>query len=97
MGRNDIRIHIICRMLHRGKGVDVLTVRKNDNSSRMLPCTSPDSRTSLYDPVDLTVSLPAAPLFIIVLHKSECGLVRQGTDGPRAERLPFSKDDFRIL
>ena len=40
--------------------------------------THPD--TSKYDPVNFTVSLMYAALFIIILDITECRLIRQRTD-----------------
>ena len=47
MSRNNIRSHIICRVLYRCKLIDVMPVRQYHNSSRMLSRTPSDPRTSL--------------------------------------------------
>ena len=48
MGGDDIRTGIICRVLHRRKGVDVLPVGQDDDSSRVLAGTAADAGTSLH-------------------------------------------------
>src|SRR5699024_8396788 len=45
----------------------------------------------------LTVTLPAASLFIVILHEPECGLIGQSADCPGTEGLPFPENDFRIF
>ena len=65
---NDIGRHIIRRMLYRRKGVDLFTKRKYDDTSWMLSGASPDSRTALYDTVNLTFSLSLSVFFVIILY-----------------------------
>ena len=97
MRRDNIGIHIICRMLYRGEGIDIFTERKNDDTARMLSGGSPDTRTSLYDPVDLAVSLVHATLFVIIFHITERCLVRQRTDGSGTEGLSRTEDNLCIF
>ena len=97
MGGDDIRTGIICRVLHRRKGVDVLPVGQDDDSSRVLAGTAADAGTSLHDPIDLAVPFALPPLLVIVFHIAKRGLVRQSGNGPRPEGLSGAEDHFRIF
>ena len=94
---NDIGRHIIRRMLYRRKGVDLFSQRKYDNSSRMLSGASTDSRTSLYDTVNLTFSLSLSVFFVIILYIPKRCLIRQCTNRSGTKRLTCAEDDFRIF
>ena len=97
MGGDDVRCRIVGRMLHRCKGVDLLSQRQHDDSARMLSGTPADPGTSLNDPVNLTVSFSLSPFFIIILHISERGLVRQGGNRPGPIGLSGSEDNLRVF
>ena len=97
MGRYRIRCHIVCRMLHRGKGVDVLSHGKHDDTAGMLSGTSPDAGTALGNPVDFTGSLVDASLLIVVLYITECGFVRKGRNGTGTEGLSGAENNFRVF
>ena len=92
-----IRCHIICRVLHRGKGINIFAVRKNDNPSRVLSRTSSDSRTPFHNSLNLTFSLSAVSLLIIIFHKTICRLICKSTDCSRTESLACSENHFRIF
>ena len=62
MSGDNIGRHIICRMLDWSERVNVLSMRKYYDSSRMLSGTSADSGTASYDTIDLTVSLTVTTL-----------------------------------
>ena len=94
---NDIGRHIIRRMLYRCKGVDFFSQRKYNNSSRMLSGASPDSRTALYDTVNLTFSLSLSVFFVIILYIPKRCLIRQCTNRSGTKRLTCAEDDFRIF
>ena len=47
MRRDDIRRHIIRRVLHRRERIDFFTNRQNDDTARVLSCTPPDAGDSL--------------------------------------------------
>ncbi len=94
---DDIRRHIIRRMLYRCKRVDLFAKRKYNDSSRMLSGTSADSRTPLYDTVNLTFSFTLSVFFVIILYITECGLVRQCTYRSGTECLTRTKDNLCIL
>ena len=97
MCRDNIRIVIVCRMLHRSKRIDIFSKGQYDNTAGMLSRGSPDTGASLYNPVNFTIPLMHAPFFIIILHISECRLVRQRTNRPRPERLTRPEDHLRIF
>ena len=97
MGRYNIRSHIICRMLHRSKGINVLPQRQYDDTTGMLSRTPSDSCTSLHNPVNLTGPFSCAPFFIIILYISERGFICQGSNGPGSIGLSGSEDDLRVF
>ena len=97
MGRNNVRRHIVCRMLDRGKGIDFFPHRQYDYAARMLPGGPADAYASLYDPVDLAKTLVDAALFVVALDLAERCLICQRTDGPRAERLPGAENHLGIF
>ena len=80
MRGNNRAFHIICGMLHRSKGIDVLSVGKHDNSSGMLPCSSPDSRQPLHKAINLRISLLLSSFFIVILDHTVGGLLGKSTD-----------------
>ncbi len=97
MGGNDIRRHIVGRMLYRRKGVDILPHRQYHDTARMLAGAPADSRASRHDAVDLTDTLMPAPLLIIVPHITEGRLVRQRTDGPGPVSLAAAENHLRVF
>ena len=97
MSRHNIRRRIVCRMLHRRKGVDRLPDGQHDDSARMLAGGPPDARASRDDPVDLAVPLTAAPFLIVSFYIAERCLVRQRSDGSRPVGLSGAEDYFRIF
>ena len=97
MGRDDIRRHIVGRVLDRREGVDLLPVGQHHDAAGMLAGGTPHAHAALDDPVDLAGALVLAPLLVIVFHIAEGRLVRQGTDGPGPEGLALSEDDLRVL
>ena len=79
---NNRAFHIICGVLYRGKGIDVLTVGKNNNASGMLPCSSPDSGQALHKAINLRISLLFSSFFVVILNHAVGGLFGERTDGP---------------
>ena len=96
MGRNDVGCHIVRRMLYRSKCINLFAHRKYDNTSRMLPGRSPDADTSLYDTVNLTISLVDPTLLILVFDISKCGLVRKCTNRSGTECLSVTEDNLTV-
>ena len=84
-------------MLHRGKGIDFLSHRKHDNTSRMLSGRTPYPDTSLHNPVYLTVTLSDSTLFIIIFDITECRLIRKRTDCSGFKGLSLAEDNLRIF
>ena len=93
---DDITVHIIGRVLHRCKFLNLLTHRQYDDTSRMLASGTADTGTALHDTVDLTVALVLPPFLIIILHITKCGFFRKGANGTRLKGLPFSEDNLCI-
>ena len=97
MRRYDIRFHIVRRMLHRCKGIDILSHRQYDNAARMLPRTSSDTRTARHKAVDLARPFPLSMILIIILHIAESRLIRQRSDRSRTVSLSVTENNFRIF
>ena len=97
MRGDDIRRHIVSRMLYRRKGIDVLPHRKYDDTAWMLAGTSAHTGTPCHDPVDLAVSLSAPSLLIVILHIAKGRLIGQGSDRPRPEGLSGTENNLRIF
>ena len=97
VGRYGLRGHIVRRVLDRGKGIDHLPQRKNDNAARMLSRSPSHADTALHDPVDLTVSLPLSVLLKIVLYITKGRLIRQCTDGSGPEGLALTENNLGII
>ena len=95
-GRNIDR-HIICRMLNRGKCINLFPHRKNNDTTRMLSCSTAHADTSKYNPVNFTVSLMYTALFIIIFDITECRLICQRTDGSRTERLTGAENNLCVF
>ena len=97
MGGDDIRIHIIGRVLYRREGVDILSDGEHDDTAGVLSCGTADTGTSFHDPVHLTVPFMDTVLLIIFFHIAKSRLGRQRTDGPGTEGLACAKDNLRIF
>ena len=63
----------------------------------MLSRGSSHPDTALDDTVNLTVPFMYAVFLIVILHIAVSRLIRQCTDGSRAEGLAFSEDNLRIV
>ena len=95
--RYGIRGHIIRGMLHRGKGVDILSERQHDDSTGMLAGTASYTGTSGSNTVDLAGPLMNATFFKIILHIAEGGLIRQGCNGSGTEGLTRTENNLRVF
>ena len=95
--RYGVRRHIVRRVLHGGKGIDVLPQRQNDDTARMLSGTAAHADTAHDDTVNLTVALVLSSLLIVILHVAERRLIRKRCNRARAEGLPGAEDNLRIL
>ena len=93
---DNIAAHIIGRMLHRGKFLDIPADGKNDDTSGMLSRGSADACAALHDSVYLAVTLAASPLFKVILHVSERRLLRKRTDRACLESLPGAEYNLHI-
>ena len=84
-------------MLHRRKGVDVLSHRQNDDTAGMLSRASAHARTALYNPVDFAVSFLASAFFKIIFHITKRRFIRQCADRTGTECLSCAENNFRIF
>ncbi len=97
MRRNNIRPHIVCRMLDRRKRIDFLPHWEHDDAARMLPGRTPDADTALHNPVNFTKTLMNAALLVIALDIAKRGFICQCTDRARPKRLPGAENNLGIL
>ena len=79
---NNRAFHIICGVLHRGKGIDVFSMGKHHNAPGMLPCGSSDSGQALHKAINLCISLLLSSFFVVILNHAVGGLFGKRTDGP---------------
>ena len=96
MGGNNITVHIICRVLNRGKFLNIPTNGKNNNSSRMLSCSTSDTCTSLHNSVDFTVTFSLTSFFIIIFHITKGCFLCQSTDSSCLKSLSCTKNNLYI-
>ena len=97
MCRCNSTFHIICRMLNRSKFIDIMPVRKNDDTSRMLTCASSDSRTPFGHSFYLTFSFSLLMFLIVVPDKSIRCLICQSTDRSSLKCMSFTEKNFCIF
>ena len=89
VGRYDICCHIVCRMLHRGKLIDAVSVRQYDDPSRMLARTSANPCASHRNSVNLTLSFSVPAFLVIVPYITKSGLICKCSDSPGLKRMAF--------
>ena len=97
MRSNNIRSHIVCRMLHRGKGINVLPQRKYNNATRMLSGTSTNTGAPLTNTVNLAATFMTATFFVIFFYISIGSLICKGTYGTCSIGLSCTKNYFGIF
>ena len=96
MRRNGTRRHIVRRVLHRRKRVNLLSEGQYDDTARMLSSGTPHTDAAGHDALNLAPALTNSFILIIMRHKTIRCLICQRTDRPRTEGLSFSKDDLRV-
>ena len=93
----DVNGHIIRRMLYRSKGINLLTHRQHNYTTRMLSRSTSNTDTALHYPVYLAISLSDTALLIIVFNVSKCGLVSKCTYGSGFKGLALSENNLGIF
>ena len=96
MGCDDIAVHIVGRMLHRGKFFNVPSNGKNDNTAWVLACGPAHTCAALDNTVDLAVPLSLSPFFIVILYIAESCFLRQGADGSGLKSLARAENNLYI-
>ena len=91
MGRDDVGIRIVCRVLHRGEVVDFVFARHDDDAAGMLTCRALDAETAGYQPVDFRTVDGDTLVLQIVDRKAVCRFVRKGADRTCLERLAVTE------
>ena len=97
MGSHDVCRHIVRRMLHRRKGIDILSDGQNHDTAGMLPRTSAHPRHPHGEPLYLALAAVFLSFLEIIFHIAESRLVRQRCDGSRPVCLAGAEDDLRIF
>ncbi len=98
MGRHGCHvIHLIRRVLDRGKCVYLLTVRKDDDTSGMLSRSPQHSRAAEGYPVDLSRSCMDLMSLIELFCIAVCSLVGKSLYRAGAEGMSRSEYDLCIL
>ncbi len=92
MGSDNRCFHIIGRMLHRCKCVNIPAHRKYYDTSRVLAGSSPDSHTALQQSFNLYGPFMFPPLFKVIFYITIGGFVCQCSDSSCTECLSGSKD-----
>ena len=96
VGRDNIRLHIVGRMLHRREGMDLLAQGQNDDSAGVLARGTAHTYAALGQTADLAVSLLLAFVLKIMLHITESRLLGHRCNRPRPESLAFTENNLRI-
>ena len=97
MGGDDVRRHIVGRMLHRRERIDILPHGQHYDTAGMLPGASSDTGTSLDDPINLAVPLMDLVFVVVIFHITESSLVRHRRDRPRTVSLSMAEDYLRVF
>ena len=97
MGRDGGCGHIVGRVLHRGKGINLLPQREDNDAARVLSRGPAHAHAALDNPVDLAVSLSGAPLLVVFLHIAVGRLVRKSADGAGPEGLSLAENHLGVV
>ena len=87
MRRDDFRIRIVCRMLHRTEIVNIDFLRHDNDAARMLTGVSADACTALDQAVFLRASNFHLALCHVFFDVAVCGFFRNRADSSRAEYM----------
>ena len=96
MGGDDISSHIIGRMLHRCKGVNILSKRQYNDTAWMLTRTSAHACAARCQTHHLCRPFMDVSLFKIIFHISKSCLIRYRTHCTGTECLTCPKNHFGI-
>ena len=97
MRRHNVRGHIVGWVLYRGERIDGLSNGQHNDPAGMLSGGPADAGAPQYNPVDLTVSLAAPPLFIVFFYITKCCFICQRSDSSCPVCLPGAKDHLGIF
>ncbi len=82
VGRDDIGLHIVGRMLHRAELVDFMTPGHDDDATGVLPRSFPHPFTATGKPVRLELVDGELTLFKVFHHIAISRFALDGADGP---------------
>ena len=91
MGGNDRGLGVICRVLDRCEGIDLLILRQHDHSSRMLTGGTLHPDTAIRDPFNLAVTLMNIPFLIELLRHAVGGLLCDTANGSGTKGMSLGK------
>ena len=93
---HDASGHIIRRMLHRRKGIDLLAERENYDAAGMLSRRSSHAGASPCEPLHLAAALADPPVLAISQRVSVGRFIRNCCDRSRLERLLMAEDNLCV-
>lgn len=97
MGCDNIRVHIVCRMLNRTKLKDLMVVRTDYDAARMLTRRPLYARTVLRKSVFLVFIYRNVSLFKIFRDIAVSGLFRYRAYGPRLENVFITENNADVF
>ncbi|CDA79412.1 secreted protein [Clostridium sp. CAG:242] len=97
VGRDDIRIDIVCRMLNRCKIKHLIIIRHNNHATRMLSGRTFYSGTAFGKAVFLRFMQGLSTLGKIVFDIAVGGLIRQSTGCSRFKYMTGTKQFLSIF
>ena len=90
------RCHIVGRVLHRRKRIDLLSERKNHDAAGVLTGRSPHTDAPSGKPLDFTLSLADASVLTVAKRIAVGCLVGDRRNGARLEGLLMAENNLRI-
>ena len=97
MGCDNIRVHIVCRMLNRTKLKDLMVVRTDYDAARMLTRRPLYARTVLRKSVFLVFIYRNVSLFKIFRDIAVSGLFRYRAYGSRLENVFITENNADVF
>ena len=84
-------------MLNRTEGINILSHWKNDDSSRVLTCSTSNTCTALYYSVNFAFSLTSPDAVVVFFNKAVGCLISKRRYSSRSEGLTVTEDNLGVL
>ncbi len=97
MGRDDVAVRVVGRVLHRAEVRDVLVLRHDDKAAGVLAGRALDAYKAERQAVFLGLSGRDPALFEIFFHIAVGSLLGQGADRPRAEDVVRAEEHLGVF